>query len=111
MTDASKYTGAHKSRFDAETGKGKGIEGRVDKTDNSGYVGNYKGAGTYDKTHWTQFSWSLWYKQCYRLDIENSWFSRPNTKYIERELYSCNKIIFIKLWNIYLKEMKYKLHP
>ena len=52
MTDASKYTGAHKSRFDAETGKGKGIEGRVDKTDNSGYVGNYKGAGTYDKTHW-----------------------------------------------------------
>merc|ERR1712131_348179 len=51
MTDATKYTGAHKSRFDAETGKGKGIEGRVDKTDNSGYVGNYKGAGTYDKTH------------------------------------------------------------
>merc|ERR1712168_512888 len=51
MTDASKYTGAHKSRFDAETGKGKGIEGRVDKTDNSGYVGAYKGAGTYDKKH------------------------------------------------------------
>ena len=23
MTDASKYTGAHKSRFDADTGKGK----------------------------------------------------------------------------------------
>lgn len=51
MTDASKYTGAHKSRFDADTGKGKGIEGRVDKTDNSGYVGAYKGAGTYDKKH------------------------------------------------------------
>lgn len=48
LTDASKYTGAHKERFDAD-GKGKGIEGRVDRSDNSGYVGNYKGAGTYDE--------------------------------------------------------------
>lgn len=48
MTDASKYTGAHKERFDA-SGKGKGIEGRADVADNSGYVGNYKGEKTYDK--------------------------------------------------------------
>ena len=27
MTDTSKYTGAHKQRFD-ESGKGKGLEGR-----------------------------------------------------------------------------------
>ena len=48
MTDASKYTGAHKERFDAD-GKGKGAEGRTDKADNSGYVGNYKGEGSYKK--------------------------------------------------------------
>lgn len=48
MTDASKYTGSHKERFD-ESGKGKGAEGRKDVVDNTGYVGNYKGAGTYDK--------------------------------------------------------------
>ena len=48
MTDSSKYTGAHKERFDA-SGKGKGKEGRADIADNSGYVGNYKGEGTCDK--------------------------------------------------------------
>jgi hypothetical protein len=48
MTDTSKYTGAHKERFD-ESGKGKGAEGRTDKADNSGYVGNYKGEGSYGK--------------------------------------------------------------
>ncbi|XP_062567489.1 tubulin polymerization-promoting protein family member 2-like [Saccostrea cucullata] len=48
MTDTSKYTGAHKERFD-ESGKGKGASGRVDKADNSGYVGNYKGEGSYGK--------------------------------------------------------------
>jgi len=48
MTDASKYTGAHKTRFD-EDGKGKGIEGRKDMDKNTGYVGNYKGADTFDK--------------------------------------------------------------
>ena len=37
-------------RFD-ESGKGKGLDGRVDKVDGSGYVGNYKGEGTYDKKH------------------------------------------------------------
>ena len=48
MTDASKYTGAHKERFDAD-GKGKGIDGREERADNSGYVGEYKGEGSYDK--------------------------------------------------------------
>ena len=48
MTDHSQYTGSHKERFDA-SGKGKGSDGRVDKVDASGYVGAYKGEGTYDK--------------------------------------------------------------
>lgn len=48
LTDVSGYTGSHKERFDEE-GKGKGIEGRVDTVDDSGYVGNYKGAGTFEK--------------------------------------------------------------
>ena len=33
MTDTSKYTGAHKERFDA-SGKGKGLEGRADIVEN-----------------------------------------------------------------------------
>lgn len=48
MTDASHYTGAHKERFDA-SGKGKGIEGRADIAQNTGYVGNYKGEGSFGK--------------------------------------------------------------
>lgn len=48
LTDTSKYTGSHKERFD-ESGKGKGMAGREDITDQSGYVSGYKGAGTYDK--------------------------------------------------------------
>ncbi|XP_076460376.1 tubulin polymerization-promoting protein family member 2-like [Babylonia areolata] len=51
LTDVKGYTGSHKERFDAETGKGKGLEGREDRQDNSGYVGAYKGSGTYDKSH------------------------------------------------------------
>ncbi|XP_062993679.1 tubulin polymerization-promoting protein family member 2-like [Elgaria multicarinata webbii] len=50
LTDTSKYTGAHKERFD-ESGKGKGIAGRADLAQNTGYVGAYKGSGTYDKSH------------------------------------------------------------
>ncbi|XP_044254984.1 tubulin polymerization-promoting protein homolog [Tribolium madens] len=50
LTDTSKYTGAHKERFDAE-GKGKGIGGREDLADNQGYVSGYKGKDTYDNTH------------------------------------------------------------
>lgn len=48
LTDTSKYTGAHKERFDA-SGKGKGIEGREDIADNSGYTSGYKNKDTYDK--------------------------------------------------------------
>ncbi|XP_040272670.1 tubulin polymerization-promoting protein family member 2 [Bufo bufo] len=48
LTDTSKYTGSHKERFD-ESGKGKGLAGREELTDGSGYVGAYKGAGTCDK--------------------------------------------------------------
>lgn len=50
MTDTSQYTGSHKERFD-ESGKGKGIDGREERADNSGYVGDYKGEGSYDKAH------------------------------------------------------------
>ena len=48
MTDTSQYTGAHKERFGAD-GKGKGAEGRKDKTNDTGYVGAYKGDGTHGK--------------------------------------------------------------
>lgn len=50
LTDTSKYTGSHKQRFD-ETGKGKGIAGRKDQPDGSGYVTGYSHKDTYDKTH------------------------------------------------------------
>lgn len=55
LTDTSKYTGSHKQRFD-ETGKGKGIAGRKDMVDQSGYVSGYGHKNTYDKTHWVQGS-------------------------------------------------------
>ncbi|XP_032892125.1 tubulin polymerization-promoting protein family member 3-like [Amblyraja radiata] len=48
LTDTSKYTGSHKGRFN-EDGKGKGKIGREDVIDKTGYVGAYKGAGTYDE--------------------------------------------------------------
>ncbi|XP_056136859.1 tubulin polymerization-promoting protein family member 2 [Lampris incognitus] len=47
LTDTTKYTGSHKERFD-ESGKGKGKVGRQNIPDTSGYVGSYKGQGTYD---------------------------------------------------------------
>ncbi|XP_058460047.1 tubulin polymerization-promoting protein homolog isoform X2 [Malaya genurostris] len=50
LTDTSRYTGSHKQRFD-ETGKGKGIAGRKDVTDDSGYVAGYAHKNTYDKLH------------------------------------------------------------
>lgn len=50
LTDPSKYTGSHKERFD-EAGKGKGIAGRKDLVDKSGYVAGYQHKNTYDKTH------------------------------------------------------------
>ncbi|XP_038662757.1 tubulin polymerization-promoting protein family member 3-like [Scyliorhinus canicula] len=48
LTDATKYTGSHKERFDQD-GKGKGKTGREDIAQNTGYVGAYKGAGTYSE--------------------------------------------------------------
>lgn len=51
LTDASKYTGSHKERFDTSTGKGKGKEGRVDVLPKDGYVAGYKNRDTFDKTH------------------------------------------------------------
>jgi len=56
MTDHTQYTGAHKQRFDAD-GRGKGLDGRENRVSNDGYVGNYKGAGTYDAKHWEDNSW------------------------------------------------------
>lgn len=50
LTDHTKYTGAHKERFDAE-GKGKGKAGREDTAEQTGYVGAYKNKDTYDKAH------------------------------------------------------------
>lgn len=50
LTDASKYTGSHKERFD-DSGKGKGIAGRKELVDKSGYVSGYQHKDTYDKTH------------------------------------------------------------
>ncbi|XP_015600871.1 TPPP family protein CG45057 [Cephus cinctus] len=49
LTDVTKYTGSHKQRFD-ETGKGKGIAGRKDLPDQSGYVQGYQNKDTY-KAH------------------------------------------------------------
>ena len=50
LTDVSKYTGSHKQRFD-QTGKGKGIAGRKDLPDQSGYVQGYQNKDTYNKGH------------------------------------------------------------
>ena len=46
LTDTSKYTGSHKERFD-EGGRGKGIGGRKDVVDHSGYVTGYHDKNTY----------------------------------------------------------------
>ncbi|EDV95763.1 tubulin polymerization-promoting protein homolog isoform X2 [Drosophila grimshawi] len=50
LTDPSKYTGSHKERFDAD-GKGKGIAGRRNLVDGSGYVSGYQHKDTYDGAH------------------------------------------------------------
>lgn len=50
LTDTSKYTGSHRQRFD-DTGKGKGIAGRKDQVDGSGYVSGYQHKDTYNKGH------------------------------------------------------------
>lgn len=46
LTDTKKFTGSHKLRFDS-TGRGKGIAGRKDVPDASGYVTGYKNKNTY----------------------------------------------------------------
>ena len=46
LTDVSKYTGSHKQRFD-EAGKGRGIAGRKDVVDKSGYVQGYQNKDSY----------------------------------------------------------------
>lgn len=48
LTDTSKYTGSHKQRFD-QSGKGRGIAGRKDEVDTSGYVSGYKDKNTFGK--------------------------------------------------------------
>lgn len=48
LTDTSKYTGAHKERFD-ESGRGKGLAGRQNNADTSGYVTGYKEKDTYGR--------------------------------------------------------------
>ncbi|CAJ0927726.1 unnamed protein product, partial [Mesorhabditis belari] len=53
LTDHTKYTGAHKERFNTD-GSGKGKAGRVDAVESSGYVGAYKNKDTYDKVHGKQ---------------------------------------------------------
>ncbi|XP_046968525.1 tubulin polymerization-promoting protein homolog [Vanessa cardui] len=50
LTDTTKYTGSHKQRFD-EAGKGKGIAGRKELVDNSGYVTGYQHKDSYNKSH------------------------------------------------------------
>lgn len=50
LTDTSKYTGSSKQRFD-ETGKGKGIAGRKNVVDESGYVSGYQHKDTYNNVH------------------------------------------------------------
>lgn len=50
LTDTKKFTGSHKLRFDS-AGRGKGISGRKDTPDTSGYVAGYKNKNTYDKSH------------------------------------------------------------
>lgn len=50
LTDTTRYTGAHKQRFD-QAGRGKGLAGRKDVPDTAGYVQGYQNKNTYDKTH------------------------------------------------------------
>ena len=48
LTDSSRFTGSHKERFDS-SGRGKGREGREELVENTGYVGAYRNAGTYEE--------------------------------------------------------------
>ncbi|KAJ3592802.1 hypothetical protein NHX12_005141 [Muraenolepis orangiensis] len=48
LTDSSRFTGSHKERFDS-SGRGRGREGREELVENTGYVGAYRNAGTYQE--------------------------------------------------------------
>ena len=50
LTDTSRYTGAHKQRFD-ESGRGRGMAGRKEMHDTSGYVQGYQNKDSYSKNH------------------------------------------------------------
>uniref|UniRef100_A0A8C3JUI7 Uncharacterized protein n=1 Tax=Calidris pygmaea TaxID=425635 RepID=A0A8C3JUI7_9CHAR len=50
MSFLTHSNGSHKEHYD-ESGKGKCIAGCQDLADNRGYIGAYKGAGTYDSMH------------------------------------------------------------
>jgi p25-alpha len=50
LTDVTRYTGSHKQRFD-ETGKGRGLAGRKDVPDATGYVQGYQNKDSYSKMH------------------------------------------------------------
>ncbi|KAF8366740.1 tppp-1 [Pristionchus pacificus] len=50
LTDHTKYTGAHKERFNTD-GSGKGKAGREELIEQTGYVASYKNKDTYDKAH------------------------------------------------------------
>ncbi|KAL3317787.1 hypothetical protein Ciccas_003548 [Cichlidogyrus casuarinus] len=51
MTDVAKYTGAHRERFDTETGRGRGKSGREDELRTDGFVSGYKLKDTHDQSH------------------------------------------------------------
>ncbi|XP_005005719.1 tubulin polymerization-promoting protein family member 2 isoform X1 [Cavia porcellus] len=55
LTDTSKYTGSHKERFD-ESGKGKGLAGREETTENTGYSQRTSSPSC---QHWSSTSMSL----------------------------------------------------
>lgn len=54
LTDPKLYTGAHKERFDAETGKGKGLAGRDSVSKGAGGAGAYRGGAVTDLSQITR---------------------------------------------------------
>ncbi|XP_059769736.1 tubulin polymerization-promoting protein family member 2 isoform X1 [Balaenoptera ricei] len=73
LTDTSKYTGTHKERFD-QSGKGKGIAGREDMTDNSGYAFPSPGRHTLSNSRRTlhltgQKTSMIWPPPCLQLHL------------------------------------------
>lgn len=68
MMDVFKYIGVYKEWFD-DFGKGKGVVGCLDKVENIGYVGNYKGQGMFDKKQeWIEMDFcNMYYKFIYLL--------------------------------------------